>query len=180
MNIVLTERYLCRKLQRADSLYGMIAESVGTQALFCTALNTRISRLDPEFIKWHRKVIERKFKLNPNRKLLFPAPTLRQWVFDLAGEYQPDDIMDFFSQSSGASIAMLRNSNIDDTVFARPFLIDLVEQLEAATGKMLNNPKEMDFPLRYLGNVTYVDLADYFSLKGSDRIDAIRRTAGLA
>ena len=180
MNILLTERYLCRKLQRADSLYGMIAESVGTQALFCTALNTRISEINPEFLKWHRKVIERKFKLNPNRKLLFPAPTLRQWVFDLAGEYQSEDIMDFFSQSSGASTAMLRKSNIEDTVFSRPFLIDLVEQLEAATGKMLNNPKEMDFPLRYLGNVTYEDLADYFSLKGSDKIDVIRRTAGLA
>lgn len=179
MNIVLTERYLCRKLQRADSLFGMIAESVGKQALFCTALNTKISRLDPEFIKWHRKVIERKFKLNPNRKLLFPAPTLRQWVFDLAGEYQPDDIMDFFSQSSGASIAMLRNSSIDDTVFARPFLIDLVEQLEAATGKELTNPNEPDFPLRYLGNVKFTDLADYFSAKGSDKIDIIRRTAGL-
>lgn len=174
MNILLVERYICRKLQKTDEIYAFLAEHVGKQEFFSMVLDTKISDLSPEFLSWHRAVIERKFGL-PKRRLLFPRPTVRQWIFDLAGEYQPEDVMDFFVQSSGASKAMLTKNNIESTVIDHPFLIDLVDRLEEATGKVLHDPRERDFPLRYLGNVSYLDLADYFSPKGSDKIDAIRR-----
>lgn len=179
MNVILTEKYICRKLRMTDDLYGIMAERVGKQAFFSAVLDSKIAKLDPEFIKWHQHVIERRYKLNPKRKLLFPKPTVRQWIMDLAGDYQPDDMLEFFAQSSGISVAVLQKANIESTVLDRPFLIDLVDKLEAATGKSLNNMKENDFPLRYLGDVKYTDLADYFSAKGSEKIDIIRRKAGL-
>jgi hypothetical protein len=179
MNIILTERYFCRKLRKEDNLFAIIATTMDEQKFTFTALNTKMSRLDPEFVKWHKRVIERKFGLNPKRKLLFPDPNVRQWIFDLAGEYQPDDLVDFFAQASGLSVKRLRRATIEDTLIDRPFLIDLVERLEEATGKTLSDPREPEFPLRYLGDVTFVDLAEYFSPKGSDTIDAIRRRQGL-
>lgn len=183
MNIVLSESYICRKLRMCSAAfkaaYERLKEEGNVEQYRLAVLDTPLALLDPKMVASFKDVIGRRYQLDPTRRLLFPHPTIRQWLFDLAGEYQPDDIMDYLSQASGAKISELRTSGIESTLLDRPFVIDLVDHLEEVTGKVLQNPKEKYYPLRYLGNVKFTDLADYFSPKGSERINVIRRHCGL-
>ena len=122
-----------------------------------------------------RKVIERKFKLE-HRPLLFPYPTVGQWVSDVCRNYQFDDLVNFFSQATGVPEERIRRDNIGSTLIDRPYLISLVERLESATGKSLlsSSPR----PLEYLGNMPYVEIARYFAY-GSDAVSERRRNAYL-
>lgn len=183
MNVVLSESYICRKLRMKDGafkdMYERLFSEGNVEQYRLAVLDTPLTLLNPELVAHFKDVIGRRYQLDPTRRLLFPHPTIRQWLFDLAGEYQPDDIMDYLSQASGAKVSELRTSGIESTLLDRPFVIDLVDHLEEVTGKVLHNPKEKYYPLRYLGNVKFTDLADYFSPKGSERINVIRRHCGL-
>lgn len=183
MNVVLSESYICRKLRMKDGafkdMYERLFSEGKAEQYRLEVLDTPLALLDPKMVAHFKDVIGRRYKLEQTRRLLFPRPTIRQWLFDLAGDYQPDDILDYFSQASGAKVSELRTSGIESTLLDRPFVIDLVDHLEEVTGKVLHNPKEKYYPLRYLGNVKFTDLADYFSPKGSERINVIRRHCGL-
>ena len=183
MNVVLSESYICRKLRMCNAAfkaaYERLKEEGNVEQYRLAVLDTPLALLDPKMVARFKDVIGRRYQLDSTRRLLFPHPTIRQWLFDLAGEYQPDDIMDYLSQASGAKVSELRTSGIESTLLDRPFVIDLVDHLEEVTGKVLQNPKEKYYPLRYLGNVKFTDLADYFSPKGSERINVIRRHCGL-
>lgn len=136
-------------------------------------MSQSVSDLPRSFLKECEDVIRRKYGLS-KKKGLFPKPTVRQWISDLAGDYQVDDLLDFFAQAIDYPVERVRKATIGSTLIDRPYLISLVEKLETATGKSLLWPNA-DAPLAYLGDdVTYEEIARYFSY-GSDVITAKRR-----
>ncbi len=173
MNISVVQLYVAKKLAKSDELFAEAEKKLDKISYQQLVMSQPVSALSRRFIKECGDVIRRKYALS-KKKGLFPKPTVRQWISDLAGDYQADDLLDFFAQAIDYPISRVKKATIGGTLIDRPYLISLVEKLEDATGKALLWPGA-DAPLAYLGDdVTYEEIAKYFSY-GSDVITAKRR-----
>ncbi len=173
MNECVVQLYVAKKMAMRDELFAEAERKMGKLAYKQFAMEQKLSDLPEKMVKDCEKVICRKYGIK-HPQYLFPNPTVRQWIADLAKDYQADDLFDFFVQSAGGFSERLQNATIGDTIINRPYLISLIEKLETATGKSLLWPN-CDMPLAYLGDdVSYRDIARYFSC-GSDVISAKRR-----
>ena len=173
MNISVVQLYVAKKFAMRDDLFAEAQKKMNGDEYRRFVMSQKVADLPPRLIKDCERVICRKYKIQKPR-YLFSHPTVRQWISDLAGDYQADDLLDFFAQATGSTVGRIRKATIGSTVIDRPYLISLVEKLEEATGKSLLWPN-VDAPLAYLGDdITYEEIARYFSY-GSDVITAKRR-----
>lgn len=158
-----------------DELLNEAKKKSSTTDFKAIVMRMPVSEVNRKVLDRCRKVIERTFKLE-HRPLLYPYPTVGQWVSDVCRDYQFDDLMNFFSQATGIPEERIRRDNIGSTLINRPYLISLVEKLESATGKSLlsSSPR----PLEYLGDMPYVEIARYFAY-GSEAVSEKRGAAYL-
>ncbi len=104
-------------------------------------------------------VLRKRFNLAAH-KCVFYKPTIGQWISDLIGHFTEDDIFCVFSQASGLSLACFKEGTIGSNTLNRPFLEDLVELLEMATGKKLLRYGHLyHLPDSY----SYAELAHFFA-----------------
>ncbi len=103
-------------------------------------------------------ILRKRFDLVPH-KCVFYKPTIGQWISDLIGRYTTDDILCAFSQASGLPVECFKEGTIGD-ILNRPFLEDLVELLEVATGRKLLKYGHL---YHLSDSFTYAQLAAFFA-----------------
>ncbi len=104
-------------------------------------------------------LLRKRFNLVPH-KCVFYKPTIGQWVSDLIGRFSVDDVYCVFTQASGLPLDYFKNGTIGDNFINRPFLEDLTELLEAATGKQLSR---CGYLFHLPDSYSYAELAHFFA-----------------
>lgn len=180
MNEKLVRAYIAKKVAIRYESFAFAKETMSSEDYQELVLSKKASVFSAEMLKKAKAAIMSRFGIKEH-KFLFKDPTLYQWITDVLGSWTLQDIMAFLSARSGFAVDRFEDATIGDTVFNRPFLITLVEELEDATGKVLCNYADPDRPLAYLGeDITYAEIASFFSNNGaSERICERRRKYGI-
>lgn len=139
-----------------------------------------IDVINPEVLKECAEAIEKRFPYEKRTPLFAKSgkfvyryvQTVKLWLADVCGMYETSDILTYFSLCTGFPVVRISQSTIESPLIDRPYQISLIEKLEEATGKKLLN-NDSNRPLAYLGDVSYEEIAKYFSI-GSFLIDARR------
>ncbi|MBR2300306.1 MAG: hypothetical protein IJ870_07050 [Alphaproteobacteria bacterium] len=119
-----------------------------------------LTELEPAFREEIEATLRKRFGLVAH-KCIFYNPSVEQWVADVTGQLTEEDIMDALSQMSGVKKERLEKANIYDNTLFFPFVEDMVELFEGATGKHLLNK---DGRLWHLPETyTYRELAQFFA-----------------
>ncbi len=104
-------------------------------------------------------VLRKRFQLGAH-KCIFYMPTVGQWIADLIGKLTKDDILEALCQASGMTLNDFKGKTFGSNVLNVPFLEDLIELFEGATGKKLLRYGH----LYHLGDsYTYDELAEFFA-----------------
>lgn len=167
MNEKLVRAYVAKKVALRYESFAFAKETMSSEDYQNLVLSKKANVFSVEMLKSAKAAIMSRFNIKEH-KMLFKNPTLYQWIKDVLGIWEKQEILAFFSERSGFSVPNFKDSTIGDTVLDRPFLISLVEELEDATGKQLCNLNQPDRPLEYLGeDITYEEIADFFSTTGT-------------
>lgn len=108
-----------------------------------------LSTLKPALKASVEASVRYRLDLKPH-KCAFYAPTINQWITDLLGRYTKDDVLEIFVQASGLNKKAFRTGTFGKNLMTRPLIEDLVEILEQATGRKLDDAgykkDEDDYP----------------------------------
>jgi len=155
----LVEKYVAFKMAFRDLTFKAAKAAMKEDVYITYAMDAHISEMPPVLKTELEEHLRRRFGLKVHKPLFF-KPTIRQWLKDLFAVYSAEDILLAISQSSGIRKDILEASTINDSTLNRPFLIDLVEDIEAATGRVLLR----DGDLVHLGDgYDYIELARFFA-----------------
>ena len=161
MNVSLILKYVGNKLAKkepmiADAKKGWSEEDFLNFIAECKALR----EFEPEFRADIEATLRKRFNL-PAHKSIFYNPTAEQWIKDITGQLTEDDILDALSQMSGLSRSVFEKARLSDNTLYLPFIEDMVELFEGATGKkMLDEDGHLwDFLEKY----SYRELAHFFA-----------------
>ena len=171
MNIRLVQAYIAKKVAMRHSDFAFARKTMNREEYLNMVLEKKVYRFDPEVLMNAKTSVMRRFNIKEHG-MIFIYPTLRQWITDFTGTWEKEDILAFFSEHCGLTIQTLQKATIGGNSLYRDHLIGLIEELEEATGKKLGSDN-IDDPLAYLGDdITYDEIAEYFSCSGySPRID---------
>ena len=154
-------------------------ETMAKDEYHAFVMNKKTEEFDEDMLNKAKAVIMNRFGLR-SRPRLFKAPTLKQWVAEVIGVYSREDILNFISERSGFSSERIARETIDSNLLYENFVSDLVEEIEFATGKQLCDVNDIDYPLWYLyEDITYGDIADFFSENGSKKVADNKVLAGV-
>ncbi len=177
--IQLTEAYIAKKVAMGNQELSFARETMAKDEYHAFVMNKNIEEFDEELFNKAKAVIINRFGLR-SRPRLFRTPTLRLWVAEVLNAYSREDILNFFSERSGFAAEKIARETIDSNLLYGDFLSNLVDELEFATGKQLCDSNDMDHPLWYLyDDITYGDIADFFSENGSKRVEENKALAGV-
>lgn len=178
--IKLCKRYVAQRIAAADELLKEAKSKMKKLDFVELVMQQPVDVINPEVLEECAEAIEKRFP-HEKRTPLFAkserfvykyTQTVKLWLADVCGVYETGDILTYFSLCTGFPVVRISRSTIDSPLIDRPYLISLIEKLEEATGKKLLN-NDSNRPLTYLGDVSYEELAKYFSI-GSFLIDARR------
>ncbi|MBQ8870438.1 MAG: hypothetical protein IJ019_03580 [Alphaproteobacteria bacterium] len=143
-------------------------------------MSKKVNLFSPELLEPVKAAIMRRYHIKEH-KMLYKDPTFGQWVTDVLGDYQQEDILTYFSTKTGLTVERLSDATIGDGTINVPYLQTLVKELENITGKTLLNDEDVFMcPLAYLDeNITYAELASYFAVSGNEHIEVCRRKANV-
>ena len=151
-------KYMAKKLANANKAAAEMKRVFGDECYLEMLSENLVSDLPPKFKSDMEKFLRKRFGFKKH-KCVFMTPTVRQWVADLTGEFSEDDIYGVFVQRSGVSDELIRTKRYADNILNVPFVVDIVDMLEEATGKELKDRG-------YLTNddaFAYADIAKFFA-----------------
>ena len=175
----LVEAYIAKKVTMGNQELGFAHETMAKDEYRAFVMNKKAEEFDKEVLNKAKAVIINRFGLL-SRPRLFRAPTLKQWVAEVMGAYSREDILNFISERSGFSSERIAGETIGSNLLYVDFVSNLIEELEFATGKQLCDANNIDHPLWYLyEDITYGDIADFFSENGSKKVEGNKELAGV-
>ena len=126
-------KYVAHKLAMIDEVAAEAKSSFSSEEYVSIVKGSLASELPPKFRLEIEDIIRKRFSLRRHESL-FLKPTVEQWIADLTGQLSVNDVYSVFAQLSGLSADTFRTARYGDNILNRPFLEDIVEMLEAATG----------------------------------------------
>ena len=159
MNTKLIEKYLAKKIAMNRNVGGNTTvdpDVVGMDFYRYMQMNEKATSFDKEFLSLHEKKLQQRFGINAHPHL-FVNPTLGQWITDVTATWTADDIFNIVAERTLSEI------DLYDAVSSDIEMLDIIDLLEAATGKNLCGMKAFENPMTYLNDITYKDLAAYFA-----------------
>ncbi len=152
--------YVAYKMAFNDKLFAAVKETTSKEHFIETAMEAPLAKISPELRKKLEELFVRRFGLSKHPSIFYKPRTVRQWLHDLFALYTTEDILTALSQHSGMREDLLKRSTIGQ-ILDRPFLIELVEKFEEATGKTLLAGDD----LSYLDDdkYTYLQMAQFFA-----------------
>lgn len=159
MNRKLIEKYVATKMAKRSGYFAHAKETLSEEHYRELVMSSKLSEMPRDLALELEERLRQRLGLKKH-KSIFYKPTICQWLTDLMGSYRPEDILSALHQVTNCKPSELIRSTISGTIINRPFLIDLVEMFEEATGKLLLKDDSLD----YLGDsFTYRDMADFFT-----------------
>lgn len=166
MNVKLVQAYVAKKVTTRHPNLAYARETMDREEYHCMVLGKKVYGFHPKVLMDVQNTIVRRFGLKEHNAM-FQYPTLRQWISDITCTWSKEDILAYFVERSGLCIQTLQKATIGGSTICRDYLIGLVEELEDITGKQLGDGN-IDDPLAYLGdNITYDEIAEFFSFNGN-------------
>lgn len=137
MKKALILKYVAKKLAKSDTTAAEIQRAFGNEAYLEIVKTSLISELPVSFKIKMEDFLRNRFALKKHRCVFYHEPTVEQWIADLTGQFSEDEVFAVFEQASGLSAEKFRTMTFKSNLLDRPFLEDIVEMLEDATGKKL-------------------------------------------
>lgn len=159
MNTKLIEKYLAKKIAidcTAGGNRGFEAAVVGAKFYCYMQMNEPISSFNQEFLSLYEDKLQKRFGIRPHPHL-FVNPTLGQWIVDVTATWTKDDIFNIISERAMTEIDFF------DSVSSDSDMLDIIELLEAATGKSVCQMAVFDDPMNSLSDLTYKDMVEFFA-----------------
>ena len=151
-------KYVAKKLADVNEEAAEMKSVFGDEAYLEIVKGNLVSDLSPKFKADMEAFLRKRFGLKKH-DCVFMKPTVAQWIADLTGQFSEEDVCDVFVQRSGITAEVFRTKTYGDNILNRPFLEDIVEMLEAATGKNLTDAGYLTWDDKY----AYVDIAKFFA-----------------
>ena len=151
-------KYVAQKLAKTSEAAAEMKRVFGNETYLEIIRTNLISDLPPEFRAEIESMLKKRFGIKPH-KCAFMAPTVEQWIADLTGLFSEEDVYNVFAQSSGLAPEKFHNAKYGDNLIDRFFLEDIVEMLEASTGRRLTDVGY----LTYNDGYTYAQIAKFFT-----------------
>ena len=166
MNVKLVQAYVAKKVTTRHPDLAWARETMSREDYHCMVLGKKVYGFNPKVLMDAQATIVRRFGLKEHNAM-FQYPTLRQWISDITCTWSKEDILAYFVERCGLCLQTLQKATIGGNTICRDYLIGLVEDLEDITGKQLGD-SNIDDPLAYLGdNITYDEIAEFFSFNGN-------------
>lgn len=159
MNTKLIEKYMAKKIAMDSTAGGnrsVDPEVVGLDFYRYLQMNEKVSSFNKDFLALYEQKLQKRFGIKPHPHL-FVNPTLGQWVTDITATWSKDEIFNIISERAMYEIDLF------DAVSSDSDMLDIIELLEAATGKNLCEIKVFENPMTFLDDITYNDLAIHFA-----------------
>ena len=152
-------KYVAEKLTKFDPAMKRAKEELGAECFLEVVKGTVVTELNPKFKAAIETVLKRRFNLKDHKCVFFNTPTVEQWIADLTGLLSEEDVYTVFAQSSGLSEEIFKTKTFGDNVLNIPFVMDIVEMLEGATGKKLAEVGYLNGEDSY----AYANIAKFFA-----------------
>lgn len=130
-------KYVAHKLAKYDNVAAEMQRAFGKETYLEVVKSSLISELPVSFKIKMEVFLRNRFALKKHRCVFYSEPTVEQWIADLTGQFSEDEVFAVFEQASGLSAEKFRTMTFKSNLLDRPFLEDIVEMLEDATGKKL-------------------------------------------
>lgn len=150
--------YMAKKFLTVSEVAVKTKEEFGDEGYLEIFRGNLVSDLPRDFMSDMEAFLRKRFGFKKH-KCVFTAPTVRQWVADLTGEFSEDDVYDAFVQRSGVSDKDIRTKTYGDNLLNTPFVKDIVDLFEEATGKELRQRGYLTNDNSY----AYADIAEFFT-----------------
>lgn len=162
MNISLIRRYVALKAIKTveTDLFLNELKKAASDEMTDKVMEMPLEVLPRDLRRFMQKKIEERYNL-PKRPRLFRKPTVGQWIANVTGIYSADDLLAYFEQETGMSNEKMATEKVGGQTVTKPFVIELIEKLEKATGYDLIDGDDAKFAR--LDSVTFSNLATYFS-----------------
>ena len=155
----LVQKYVAYKAAQIDFLLAEAKKVMKPEQYVKEVMSMKLDQIPVPLQRFLEKTISKRMGKEYTGSIYF-VPTVGQWVDEMFGDFSREDILSYLSQASGLKPRKVKKYTIGDHVFDRPFLIELTEQLEKATGKHLIKGGD----LAWLGEAyTYLEYANFFA-----------------
>lgn len=151
-------KYVAKKLANVNEEAAEMKRVFGDEAYLEIVRGNLVSDLSPKFKAEMEAFLRKRFGLKEH-KCVFTTPTVEQWIADLTGLFSEDDVYDVFVQHSGISDELIRTKTYGDNILNVPFVVDIVDMLEEATGKRLTDKGYLTWDDKY----SYAEIAKFFA-----------------
>lgn len=154
-------KYVAKKLTQVEPALNETQKVFGNIAYLEIVKGSLVSELPPKFKAEIEALLRKRFNLKQHACVFSAEMTVEQWIADITGLFSEEDILAIFSQISGVPVDTFRKAAYGSNILNRPFLEDIVEMLEAATGRKLTDEGYLSYNDMY----AYADIAKFFATR---------------